>query len=157
VHAWLAPAAAFPLIIASDERRPIRLIWIELNAWANSIEFAQAFVSVPGASWESRRPEAAMGILCCFQSHSGGGGGGGKYGGGRGDNAAAAASSSSATSSSSASSCRNNGRAERQAGEERSTTGNNNNSVDSNLIALVNELVGESGTYLVNEIPCMRN
>ncbi|XP_062199394.1 probable serine/threonine-protein kinase PBL23 [Phragmites australis] len=81
-----------------------------------------------------------MGILCCFQSHSGGGSG--KHGGGE----HAVSSSSSASSSSSVSSCRNNNsdRTERRAGEEKS---NNSNVDNSNLVALVNEIVAESVSY----------
>ncbi|PAN11089.1 hypothetical protein PAHAL_2G140900 [Panicum hallii] len=69
-----------------------------------------------------------MGILCCFQSHAGGGGGH--------DQAvpsSSAASPSSATSSS--------GNKDRPLSER-------NNSVDySNLVALVNEIVGDSVSY----------
>ncbi|TVU10644.1 hypothetical protein EJB05_44188 [Eragrostis curvula] len=84
-----------------------------------------------------------MGILCCFQSHHSGGGGG-KHGGG---DQAVASSSSASSSSSATSSGRNNGRAEpRRAGEEKSSR--NNNSVDnSNLVALVNEIVADSVSY----------
>uniref|UniRef100_A0A0A9AEM1 non-specific serine/threonine protein kinase n=1 Tax=Arundo donax TaxID=35708 RepID=A0A0A9AEM1_ARUDO len=107
------------------------------------IEFAQAFVRLHyiysgwGArSWRSRRP--AMGILCCFQSHSAGGGGG-KHGGG---DQAVAASSSSASSSS----CRNNNdRVERRPGAEKMSS--NNNIDNSNLVALVNEIIAESVSY----------
>ncbi|GJN40506.1 hypothetical protein PR202_gb29727 [Eleusine coracana subsp. coracana] len=87
-----------------------------------------------------------MGILCCFQSHSRGRIS--KHGGE--DQAAGVTSSSSASSSSPASSsCRNNnGRPERRAGDEKSMISSNNNSFDNgNLVALVNEIVGESVSY----------
>ena len=68
-----------------------------------------------------------MGILCCFQSHAGGGGGHGQD-----VPSSSAASPSSATSWS--------GHKDRPLPER-------NNSVDySNLVALVNEIVSDSGT-----------
>ena len=79
-----------------------------------------------------------MGILCCFQSHAGGGGGHGQD-----VPSSSAASPSSATSWSGH---KDRPLPERRPGEDRSSR--NNNSVDySNLVALVNEIVGDSGTH----------
>jgi hypothetical protein len=69
-----------------------------------------------------------MGILCCFQSHA--------------DHAvpsSSAAASSSATTNI----------PERRPGDDKSSR--NNNSVDySNLVTLVNEIVADSGTQLID-------
>lgn len=101
------------------------------------------FESIPGGrsiTQSSRRPSrkpaeaSTMGILCCFQSHAGDGSSQHDHG---------VVSSSAASSSSTTSSCRNKERPlpERRPGEDRSS-----NSVDySNLVALVNEIVADSG------------
>jgi len=80
-----------------------------------------------------------MGILCCFQSHAGGGGG-------HHDQAVPPSSVASSSSATSSSGNKDRPLPERRPGEDRSSR--NNNSVDySNLVALVNEIVGDSVSY----------
>jgi hypothetical protein len=105
-----------------------------VNAWANSIgsiEFDQAFLSIPS----TLEREAAMGILCCFQSQSWKG----RHEGGGGYHPAGGVASSSAAST---------GHSGRRAGGERIIKHNNSSVNNSNLMDLVNEIVGDSGICL---------
>ena len=87
-----------------------------------------------------------MGISCCFQSHAGGGGG-------HHDQAVPPSSAASSSSATSSSGNKDRPLPERRPGEDRSSR--NNNSVDySNLVALVNEIVGDSG---IDHLPKMGN